>query len=241
MGLDVYAYRAKNLDLYNKYLTAQFNYNNYNNFLCKKYEKEVNEAYNKYCEYCEWEIKHQGDKNYADEDIPYSYNVKTFVTEEESKNDTDLAICQDLAKKDCNFYIIENLYMRKHYWFIQYLYSLNMDQMVVKDGDVVKTFDGENFILKKSDIKVIIDKLKNVINNSNVVNYFNDFKPVSLVSLEVNRDVMDKEFPILKDCIFSSRPDWNYSLDTIEAYLEVFKNVYNDMADDELIIYTESW
>lgn len=83
--------------------------------------------------------------------------------------------------------------------------------------------------------------MKNVINNSNVVNYFNDFKPVSLVSPEVNRDVMDKEFPILKDCIFSSRPDWNYSLDTIKAYLEVFKNVYNDMADDELIIYTESW
>lgn len=150
MGLDVYAYRAKNLDLYNKYLTAQFNYNNYNNFLWKKYEKEVNEAYNKYCE---WEIKHQGDKNYADEDNPYSYNVKTFVTEEESKNDTDLAICQDLAKKDCNFYEIENLYMRKHYWFIQYLYSLNMDQMVVKDGDVVKTFDGEISFLKSQILK----------------------------------------------------------------------------------------
>lgn len=235
MGLDVYAYRAKNLDLYNKYLTAQFNYNNYNNFLWKKYKKEVNEAQNKYTE---WEIKHQGDINYADEDNPYSWNIKTFVTEEESKNDTDLAICQDLAKKDCNYYEIENLYMRKHYWFIQYLYSLNMDQMSVKDGDVLKTFDGYNFILKKSDVKVIIDKLKNVINNSNVVNYFDGFKPVSP---EVNRAVMDKEFPILKDCIFYSRPDWNYSLDTIKAYLEAFKNVYNDMADDELIVYTESW
>lgn len=110
----------------------------------------MNEAYNKYCE---WEIKHQGDKNYADEDNPYSYNVKTFVTEEESKNDTDLAICQDLAKKDCNFYEIENLYMRKHYWFIQYLYSLNMDQMIVKDGDVVKTFDGEISFLKSQILK----------------------------------------------------------------------------------------
>ena len=45
MGLDLYAHKAKNLDLYNKYLTAQFNYVNYNNFLWKKYEKEVNEAY----------------------------------------------------------------------------------------------------------------------------------------------------------------------------------------------------
>lgn len=235
MGLDVYAYRAKNLDLYNKYLTAQFNYNNYNNFLWKKYEKEANEAYNKYCE---WEIKHQGDINYVDEDNPYLYNIKTFVTEEESKNETDLAICEALAKKDCNYYEIENLYMRKHFWFIQYLYSLNMDQMSVKDGDVLKTFDGDNFILKKSDVKVIIDKLKNVINNSNVVNYFDDFKPVAS---EVNRAVMDKEFPILKDCIFNSRPDWNYSLDTIKAYLDAFKNVYNDMADDEFLVYAESW
>jgi hypothetical protein len=80
--------------------------------------------------------------------------------------------------------------------------------------------------------------LKNVINSSIVVSYFDDFKPVAP---EVNRKVMDKEFPILHDCIFNSRPDWNYSLDTIKHYLEAFKNVYNDMTDDELLVYTESW
>jgi len=235
MGLDVYAHRAKNLDLYNKYLTASYNYNNYNTFLWTKYEKEVNEAYDKYCD---WESKHQSDKNYADEDNPYSYSIKTFATEEEINNDNELATRRECAKSNCNYYEIENLYMRKHYWFIQYLYSLNMDQMSVKDGDTFKTFDGDDFILKKSDVKVIIDKLKNVINSSIVVSYFDDFKPVAP---EVNRKVMDKEFPILHDCIFNSRPDWNYSLDTIKHYLEAFKNVYNDMTDDELLIYTESW
>lgn len=235
MGLDVYAHRAKNLDLYNKFLTAMFNYNNYNNFLWQKYEKEVNEAYDKYCE---WEQKHQSDKNYADEDNPYSYSIKNFATEEEINNDNELATLRECAKSNCNYYEIENLYMRKHYWFIQYLYSLNMNQMIVKDGDILKTFDGNDFILKKSDVKVIIDKLKNVINNSIVVSYFDDFKPVAP---EVNRAMMDKEFPILKDCIFNARPDWNYSLDTIKHYLDAFKNVYNDMTDDELIIYTESW
>ena len=235
MGLDVYAHRAKNLDLYNKYLTAQFNYNNYNNFLWQKYDTEVNAAYDKYCE---WEQKHQSDKNYADEDNPYSYNINTFITLEEANNDKELSTRRECAKMNCNYHEIENLYMRKHYWFIQYLYSLNMDQMIVQGGDTFKTFDGDSFILKKSDVKVIIDKLKNVINNSIVVSDFDDFKPVAP---EVNRDVMDKEFPILKDCIFNGRPDWNYSLETIKHYLDAFNNVYYDMDDEELLVYTESW
>ena len=235
MGLDVYAHRAKNLDLYNKYLTATFNYNNYNNFLWQKYEKEVNEAYDKYCE---WEQKHQSDKNYADEDNPFSYNINTFSTEEEKNNDKELATRRECAKMDCNYYEIENLYMRKHYWFIQYLYSLNMDQMSVHGGDTYKTFDGDNFILKKSDVKVIIDKLTTVINKTNTDSFFPDFKPVAP---DVNRAEMDKQFPILNDCIFNSRPDWNYSLDSIQHYLNSFKTVYKDMADDELLVYTESW
>ena len=235
MGLDVYAHRAKNLDLYNKYLTASFNYNNYNNFLWHKYEKEVNEAYDKYCE---WEEKHQSDKNYDDEDNPYSYNINTFASEEEQNNDKELATRQECAKMNCDYHEIENLYMRKHYWFIQYLYSLNMDQMFVKDGDTFKTFDGDDFILKKSDVKVIIDKLKNVINKTNLVSVFDEYQPVSP---EVNRAELDREFPILQDCIFNGRPDWNYSLDTIKHYLNAFKDVYNDMADDELLVYTESW
>ena len=73
--------------------------------------------------------------------------------------------------------------------------------------------------------------MKNVINKTNLVSVFDEYQPVAP---EVNRAEMDKEFPILKDCIFSSRPDWNYSLDTIKHYLNAFKNVYNDMADDEL-------
>lgn len=235
MGLDVYAHRVKNLDLYNKYLTAQFNYNNYNNFLCQKYEKEVNAAYDKFCE---WEQKHQSDKNYADEDNPYSYSINNFTTKEEENNDNELAIQRESAKNDCNYYEIENLYMRKHYWFIQYLYSLNMDQMSVHDGDTFKTFDGDCFILKKSDIKVIIDKLTSVINKTFIVSCYAEFQPVAP---DVNRAELDREFPILNDCIFSSRPDWNYSLESIKHYLEAFKNVYNDMADDELLVYTESW
>ena len=235
MGLDVYAHRVKNLDLYNKYLTAQFNYNNYNNFLWQKYEKEVNAAYDKYCE---WEQKHQSDKNYADEDNPYSYNINNFITAEEASNDRELSTRRECAKMNCNYHEIENLYMRKHYWFIQYLYSLNMDQMTVHDGDTFKTFDGDNFILKKSDVKVIIDKLKNVINKTFIVPSV--YAPVK-VNSDVNRAEMDKEFPILNDCIFSSRPDWNYSLDTIKQYLDAFNNVYYDMDDEELLVYTESW
>lgn len=235
MGLDVYAHRAKNLDLYNKYLTASFNYNNYSNFLWQKYEKEVNEAYDKYCE---WEQKHQNDKNYADEDNPYSYNINTFASEEEQNNDHDLAIRRECAKQNCDYHEIENLYMRKHYWFIQYLYSLNMDQMTVKGGDTFKTFDGDNFILKKSDIKIIIDKLTSVINKTFIVSCYDNYQPVAP---EVNRAELDKEFPILNDCIFGGRPDWNYSLESIKHYLDAFKTVYNDMAVDELLVYTESW
>lgn len=239
MGLDVYAHRAKNLDLYNKFLTAQFNYNNYNDYLWQKYEKKVNEAYDKYCE---WEQQHQSDKNYADEDNPYSYNIDTYITEEEASNDRELSTCRTCAEMNCDYHEIENLYMRKQYWFIQYLYSLNMDKMVVRDGDTYKTFDGDYFILKKSDVKVIIDKLKNVINKTFIVDCKDEYQPVfPKVNSDVNRAVMDKEFPILNDCIFSSRPDWNYSLETIKQYLDAFNNLYYDMDDDELLIYTESW
>ena len=239
MGLDVYAHRVKNLDLYNKYLTAQFNYNNYNKFLWQKYDTEVKKAYDKFCE---WELKHQDDKNYADEDNPYSYHIKNFATEEEISNDKELSTRQECARMNCNYHEIENLYMRKHYWFIQYLYSLNMDQMVVQGGDTYKTFDGDCFILKKSDVKVIIDKLKNVINKTFIVDCKDEYQPVfPKVNSDVNRAEMDKEFPILNDCIFSSRPDWNYSLETIKQYLDAFNNVYYDMDDEELLVYTESW
>lgn len=235
MGLDVYANKVKNLESYNKYLTASYNYNNYCDFLWTKYEKEVNKAYNRYCN---WESEHQNDPDYSLKENPYSYNINNFSTEEEINNDNELATRREFAKTNCNYHEIESLYMRKHYWFIQYLYSLNMDQMSVKGGDTFKTFDGDNFILKKLDVKVIIDKLKNVINKTNLVSCFDGFKPVAS---EVNRVVMDKEFPILNDCIFSSRPDWNYSLESIKHYLEAFKNVYNDMTDEELLVYVESW
>lgn len=235
MGLDVYANKVKNLESYNKYLSSCYNYNNYSAFLWTKYEKEVNEAYNKYCN---WEAEHQNDPDYSLKENPYSYGINNFITEEEKNNENELATRRECAKSNCNYHEIESLYMRKHYWFIQYLYSLNMDQMSVKGGDTFKTFDGDNFILKKSDVKVIIDKLKNVINKTNLVSYFDGFKPVAS---EVNRAVMDKEFPILNDCIFSSRPDWNYSLESIKHYLEAFKNVYNDMTDEELLVYMESW
>lgn len=242
MGLDVYANKVKNLESYNKYLSSCHNYNNYSAFLWTKYEKEVNKAYNRYCN---WEAEHQNDPDYSLKENPYSYNINNFTTEEEQNNETDLAISRDLAKKDCQYHEIESLYMRKHYWFIQYLYHKYDDKMIYRDGDIVKTFSGEQFIITKTDLKDIIDRLQRVIDASknNLDTYYND----SLIDdpygdeLLVNKDVMDREFPIYNEYHFAARMDWNYSYATINSYLNDFKNVYSEMKDEEILVYIESW
>lgn len=232
MGLDVYANKVKNLESYNKYLSSCHNYNNYSAFLWTKYEKEVNKAYNRYCN---WEAEHQNDPDYSLKENPYSYNINNFTTEEEKNNENELVTLREFAKKDCQYHEIESLYMRKHYWFIQYLYHKYDDKMIYRDGDIVKTFSGEQFIITKTDLKDIIDRLQRVIDASknNLDTYYND--PL------VNKEVMDREFPIYNEYHFAARMDWNYSYTTINSYLNDFKNVYSEMKDEELLVYVESW
>lgn len=242
MGLDLYAYKVKNLESYNKYLSSCHNYNNYSAFLWTKYEKEVNKAYNRYCN---WEAEHQNDLDYSLKENPYSYNINNFTTEEEKNNENELMTLREFAMTNCNYHEIESLYMRKHYWFIQYLYHKYDDKMIYSDGDVVKTFSGEQFIITKTDLKDIIDRLQRVIDASknNLDTYYND----SLIDdpygdeLLVNKDVMDREFPIYNEYHFAARMDWNYSYATINSYLNDFKNVYSEMKDEELLVYMESW
>lgn len=232
MGLDLYANKVKNLESYNKYLSSCHNYNNYSAFLWTKYEKEVNKAYNRYCN---WEAEHQNDPDYSLKENPYSYNINNFMTEEEKNNENELMTLREFAKSNCNYHEIESLYMRKHYWFIQYLYHKYDDKMIYRDGDVVKTFSGEQFIITKTDLKDIIDRLQRVIDASknNLDTYYND--PL------VNKEVMDREFPIYNEYHFAARMDWNYTYATINSYLNDFKNVYSEMKDEELLIYIESW
>ena len=163
LGLDVYAHKVKNLESYNKYLSSCHNYNNYSAFLWTKYEKEVNKAYKRYYN---WEAEHQNDPDYSLKENPYSYNINNFITEEEKNNENELAKCREFAKTNCNYHEIESLYMRKHYWFIQYLYHKYDDKMIYRDGDVVKTFSGEQFIITKTDLKDIIDRLQRVIDKN---------------------------------------------------------------------------
>ena len=117
--------------------------------------------------------------------------------------------------------------------------------MIYRDGDVVKTFSGEQFIITKTDLKDIIDRLQRVIDASknNLDTYYND--PLVYHSLNdkllVNKEVMDREFPIYNKYIFATRMDWNYSYTTINSYLNDFKNVYSEMKDEELLVYIESW
>lgn len=232
MGLDLYANKVKNLESYNKYLSSCHNYNNYSAFLWTKYEKEVNKAYNRYCN---WEAEHQNDPDYSLKENPYSYNINNFTTEEEKNNENELMTLREFAKTNCNYHEIESLYMRKHYWFIQYLYHKYDDKMIYRDSDVVKTFSGEQFIITKTDLKDIIDRLQRVIDASknNLDTYYND--PL------VNKEVMDREFPIYNEYHFAARMDWNYSYATINSYLNDFKNVYSEMKDEELLVYMESW
>ena len=152
---------------------------------------------------------------------------------------------KEFAKTNCNYHEIESLYMRKHYWFIQYLYHKYDDKMIYRDGDVVKTFSDEQFIITKTDLKDIIDRLQRVIDASknNLDTYYNDPLAYHSLSYEllVNKEIMDREFPIYNEYHFAARMDWNYNYNTLNSYLNDFKNVYSEMKDEELLIYIESW
>lgn len=257
MGLDIYCYKIKNLTTWKKYKTASIAYNTYNNDLWNKYEKETTKAYNKWCKWFNSITakldKHPNDKTLKEEyeKDPYSYKLTDFTTKEETQKYTLLNKQYESAKNDCWYIEQQDLYMRKHYWFIQWVYSKTPFKAFKHDKtyNVKILEDKYAAILTKKDIYELISKLRKVCYLPDTYIYTKkeqiyDITAQHAVEKDVeyiNEEKVNEIFPILDDYIHFARPDWNYCKSTFVYYLTEYEKLYNDMNDDELLFIDESW
>lgn len=259
MGLDIYFYKAKDKESWFKYVCATRAYDKFTSSLWDKYEKETEEAYNKWVGWQEELFaKRDADKiteaefNLEYEKQPYAYALTDFMTTEELAEYTKLEQGMNIAKDECGKTEIDTLYMRKQYWFIQYCYNKFKDFMVKEkryDGKVLADEHFYDMILSKHDIKSIIDKLEFLSQTpkdrltSSVVKYFSldshrdEIKEVKYI----DNDYFELVFPRYTEYVHSYRDDQEYSIDMVKRYLDEFKNVYDNMAEAEIIWVDESW
>ena len=177
MGLDVWCYKIKNKDSLEKYKKINKEYDDYCDFLWKKYDKETIAAYNKWNAWKdELETKLEENKislqKYEKEikKDPYHYTITDFTTSDEKLKYELLIASEASAKQACGMEEIENLYMRKQYWFIQHCYHKFDEYMTVDERFKCKALDNENhyydMVLTKDDVNEIILKLGEIIGRS---------------------------------------------------------------------------
>ena len=174
MGLDVWCYKIKNKDTLENYKKVHKEYDDYCDFLWKKYDKETTDAYNKWNDWqseletklAENKISLQKYQKEIEKD-PYHYTVTDFATSDEKLKYELLVASEAAAKQACGMEEIENLYMRKRYWFIQYCYHKFDECMIVDERFKCKVLDNDNhyydMALTKDDIKEVIGKLEEII------------------------------------------------------------------------------
>lgn len=286
MGLDVWCYKIKNKDTLENYKKIHKEYNDYCDFLWKKYDKETTAAYNKWNDWqseletklAENKISQQKYEKEIKKD-PYHYTITDFTTSDEKLKYELLIASEAAAKQACGMEEIEDLYMRKQYWFIQYCYHKFDEYMIADERFKCKALDTENhyydMVLTKDDIKEVIGKLENIIvrsselmsnkevkkfidslditemecNNIVDVNNIDCCKELAITLTWPNKELsgivdvehFDSIFPIYSEYVHSARPAWNYDFDDIARYYNNFKNLYNGMKKDELILVHEWW
>lgn len=187
MGLDVYCYKIKDKNEWKKYVKAANEFNDYSCFLWKKYKTETNEAYNKWDKWYNDLIDKYENNEISDDEFntelekePYRYSILDFVTSDEQLKYKLLMSAKDAV--NCEKTKIDELYMRKQYWFIQYCYH-KFEQYLIDDDELkLKVLDNDNhyydMLLNKEDIADIIDKLTAIVNNCNSLMNINEIKDI---------------------------------------------------------------
>lgn len=189
MGLDVYCYKIKDKIGWKKFANANKEFEVYSSWLWTKYKNELDIAYNKWQAWYD-DLINKYENNIISEDEfneesakdTYKYSVLDFTSSEESLKYRILLAAQEAAMVEKEE--LENLYMRKQYWFIQYCYYKFKEYLIDDDVLNVKVLDEDihyyDIFLNKEDIADIIDKLTAIVNNCNVL--INDSDIINVVN-----------------------------------------------------------
>ena len=174
MGLDVWCYKVKDKEAWRKSVAAKEVFEKYSNELLNRYSEEASVAckkwnrwYNDLIEKVSQDIITDEEYNAELKKDPYKYTVTDFATSDEKlkyqllKNDSDIALYEPKE--------IEDLYMRKQYWFIQYCYHKYDQYMIKEERFDSRVLDNENhyydMVLNKDDVADVIYRLTLIVDS----------------------------------------------------------------------------
>lgn len=260
MGLDISFWKVKHKQVLSRFINLEKKFSDLEDKYYTKYEaplKDASEKWNKwYNEEC--------DKQDKDPDYEFNYNaepkydVTDFCTKEEADEYNVLKKEHDYLESTlCLKYEdrIETLDMRKQNWMVVFVQRRH-PEFLTHDDDFGNILEQGNAILDKSDIQELIDRMSKILSgwtsydkttgkpgaDSNgwrteeARDWISRWKPTgSLVK------VAKKLLPTMSRFFFGSTDYDYYYFESLECYYKNFKEVYDSMADDEVLYYNESW
>lgn len=260
MGLDIWFWKVKHKQVLSHFINLEKKLSDLDDEYYTKYEaplKDASEKWNKwYNEEC--------DKQDKDPDYEFNYNaepkydVTDFCTKEEADKYKALKKERDYLETTlCLKYEdrLETLDMRKQNWMVVFVQHRH-PEFLTHDDDFGDILDQGNAILDKSDIQELIDRMSKILTgwtsydkatgkpgaDSNgwrteeAREWISKWKPSKSLIKEAK-----KLLPTISRFFFGNT-DYNYYyFESLERYYENFKDVYDSMADDEVLYYNESW
>lgn len=242
MGLDVYISKGKSKESILKYISANNSFYEYEESLYTKYKKEVTENYKAYEAWMdEMDEKFPGG-NYDLVGCPLK-DIDEFLNKKEKFKYLSLKRKRNYLKLKAEIRNIEDLYMRKFYPIVQWIYSRHkgLIKHTKEYNNNLKYFLGYGIILDRKDITALISKLKDVIENCPRIKSENTFIDSNEFICFFDKRFLDKVFPIKYTYHFNIRLEFNYMTYKYEYLYKSLKNTYKNMKDNEVLLYEESW
>lgn len=186
MGLDVYCYKVKNKEDWNKSVKVTKEFDAYSSILWDKYEKESKEAYKKWFDWYNGIIERYENNEISFDECneelnkdKFNYKITDFATSDEKLKYNILLAQRDAAVVEREE--IKNLYMRKKYWFIQYCYHKFEQYLTIDEKYKAKVLADEHYydmLLNKDDVKDIVHKLILVVDSCSALMSNEDVKKI---------------------------------------------------------------
>lgn len=232
MGLDTNIIRYKSLNTFKAYRASVTEEDAYRAMLWDKYHVQISQRYK---QSRKWEDEHQD----ADPvDNPYSYDETTFANDDEKRRVNELAALVKQRKAESGCELLPEFYSGKIYWFNQWAYSRHPDTLEYSEqNEVMQTKDNEN-PLTRDDLKDLVARLKKVLDDCPIVGALSTIDKKCTIQI-LDKEFVNKVFPIHKDWIYGSRPGHNYYRHTFEQFYDRYKNLLNDLGKDEIVAVEE--
>lgn len=260
MGLDIWFWKVKHKQVLSRYINLEKKLSDLDDEYYKKYEtplKAASEKWNKwYNEECD---KQDEDSNYEfNYNAEPKYELTDFCTKEEADEYNALKKERDyLGSTLCLKYEdrIETLDMRKQNWMVAFVQSRH-PELLKHDDNFGYILEQGNAILDKSDIQELIDRMLKILSGwtsydkatgkpgadndgwrtEEACEWISNWKPSDSLVEEAK-----KLLPTMSRFFFGNTEYNYYYFESLDRYYKNFKEVYDSMADDEVLYYNESW